>query len=214
MFLSHTSELRKFPTKVSYVDAASAAVRDEGHLPVEMTQFSATESSPAEVSIRKVKGCDVYVGILGTRYGSPVKDRPTVSYTELEFEAATQAGMHRLMFMLDLDATDVGIPLHSLIDLDFGARQEAFRRRVVDVMTVELFSDPNELGRLVGRALRALRDDLRHAGPAYPGTPLRRGSKGRAVRQWQDRMAERGWSLSVDGVFGDGSERVCRRVPT
>ena len=74
--------------------------------------------------------CDVYVGVLGTRYGSPVTDRPEVSYTELEFEAATGAALERLVFTLDTGAEGTGIPPSGLIDLEFGARQEAFRRRV------------------------------------------------------------------------------------
>ena len=41
----------------------------------------------------------MYVGVLGTRYGSPVRDKPEVSYTELEFDTATGADLDRLVFM-------------------------------------------------------------------------------------------------------------------
>ena len=65
--------------------------------------------------------------MLGTRYGSPVRHRPEVSFTELEFEAATEAGLPRLVSLLDTDADDVGIPVSKLNDYEFGARQDAFR---------------------------------------------------------------------------------------
>jgi hypothetical protein len=45
----------------------------------------------AQLCADRVRGCDVYV--LGTRYGSPVPDKPEVSYTELEFKAAAAAGL-------------------------------------------------------------------------------------------------------------------------
>lgn len=54
--------------------------------------------------------CDVYVGVLGTRYGSPVRDRPQLSYTELELATATQAGLARLVFVLDTEAEGVASP--------------------------------------------------------------------------------------------------------
>ena len=99
----------------------------------------------------------MYVGVLGTRYGSPVRDKPEVSYTELEFDTATEAGLDRLVFVLDTDAADVGIPLSKLIDLEFGARQEAFRRRVQDSgLVTASFTDPATLGQLVERSLREL----------------------------------------------------------
>jgi hypothetical protein len=65
-------------------------------------------------------------------YGSPVRDKPEVSYTELEFGTATEAGLDRLVFVLDEGAADVGLPVSALIDREFGARQDAFRRRVGD----------------------------------------------------------------------------------
>ena len=30
------------------------------------------------------------------------------------------------------------------------------------------------------------------------------------VRQWQGRIRERGWNITVDGVYGPRSEYVCR----
>jgi Domain of unknown function (DUF4062) len=131
VFLSHTSELREFPRGASYV-AAERAVSAAGHVIVDMADFPAADLPAAQLCADRVRECDVYVGILGTRYGSPVRDKPEVSYTELEFGAATEAGLPRLVFLLDTDADDVGIPVSKLTDHEFGARQEAFRRRVRD----------------------------------------------------------------------------------
>jgi hypothetical protein len=95
--------------------------------------------------------------VLGTRYGSPVRDQREVSYTELEFKTATDAGKDRLVFLLDTAAADVGIPPSELIDREFGARQDAFRRRVRDSgLLTQSFANPAELGQLVERALRDL----------------------------------------------------------
>jgi hypothetical protein len=38
---------------------------------------------------------------------------------------------------------------------------------------------------------------------AYPGSPLRHGSRGDEVRLWQERLHELGHDVSVDGDFGD-----------
>src|SRR6185437_9162858 len=113
--------------------------------------------------------CDVYVGVLGTRYGSPVRRRPELSYTELEFGTATKAGLERLVFLLDTEAGETGIPASGLIDLEFGARQEQFRRRVRDAGVVtQSFTGPAVLGQLVERSLRAL--------PRRPVTGIGAGS--------------------------------------
>ncbi|WP_405021472.1 N-acetylmuramoyl-L-alanine amidase [Kitasatospora sp. NBC_00070] len=49
--------------------------------------------------------------------------------------------------------------------------------------------------------------------PAWPGRYISLRSpylRGDDVRQWQQRMRDRGWSLDVDGVFGPASARVAR----
>ena len=97
-----------------------------------------------------------------------------MSYTELEFDTATAAGLPRLVFLLDTAAADVGIPLAELIDHAFGARQEAFRRRVqASGLVTQSFASPDQLGRLVERSLRELAAARQGAGPLPPGSVLR-----------------------------------------
>ena len=165
VFISHTSELRDFPEGTSYVAAVERAISAAGHVIVDMADFAAAGRPPARVCDERVRGCDVYVGVLGTRYGSPVRNMPKVSYTELEFDTATEAGLDRLVFLLDTGAADVGIPLSALIDRKFGARQDAFRRRVQDSgLTTQSFANPAALGQLVERSLRDLADTRRRIG--------------------------------------------------
>jgi len=141
------------------------AISATGHVIVDMADFPAAGQAPAQVCAERVRGCDVYVGVLGTRYGSPVRDRPEVSYTELEFDTATEAAMDRLVFVLDTHVADVGIPLSGLIDREFGDRQDAFRRRVQDSgLTTQSFANPDALRRLVGDSLRDLADTRRRIG--------------------------------------------------
>jgi tetratricopeptide (TPR) repeat protein len=165
VFISHTSELRNFPAGMSYVAAAERAISAAGHRIVDMADFTAADQPPADMCAERVRRCDVYVGVLGTRYGSPVRDRPEVSYTELEFDTATEAGLDRLVFVLDTEAADVGIPLSGLIDREFGDRQDAFRRRVQDSgLTTQSFANPDALRRLVGDSLRDLADTRQRIG--------------------------------------------------
>jgi tetratricopeptide (TPR) repeat protein len=129
VFLSHTSELRRFPRDRSFIAAAEAAVIRAGHKPVEMTYFTARDTQPADYCRQQVVEADVYIGVIGLTYGTPVQDRPDLSYTELEFEVATEHGMPRLVFLLD-DDTELPIPARHLVDREYGRRQDAFRHRL------------------------------------------------------------------------------------
>jgi hypothetical protein len=157
VFISQTAELRDFPAGRSYVAAVERAISATGHVIVDMADFPDADPPTAQVCMDRVRACDVYVGMLGTRYGSPVRDRPEVSYTELEFDTAAEAGLDRLVFLLDTDAPDVGIPLAALIDREFGNRQDAFRGRVQNSgLVTQSFASPSALGQMVERSLREL----------------------------------------------------------
>ena len=75
VFISHTSELRDYPKGQSYVAAVERAVSAAGHVIVDMKDFPAADQTPAELCADLVRGCDVYVAVLGTRYGSAVPDQ-------------------------------------------------------------------------------------------------------------------------------------------
>src|SRR5580693_3208163 len=167
VFLSRTGELRRFPAGRSFVAAAEAAVAMAGDAVTDMAYFAARDDQPAEFCRRRVGECDVYAGLIGLRYGSPVRDRPEVSYTELEFEAATEAGLPRLVFLLDEDAA-LPIPITMLLDTDPGlqARQRAFRDRLAAAgIMVTKVASPADLELKLLHALQGIRTETLGLGP-------------------------------------------------
>ena len=167
VFLSHTSELRQFPAGRSFVAAAEAAVSLAGDAVTDMAYFAARDDEPADFCERRVRECDVYAGLIGLRYGSPVRDRPEVSYTELEFAAATAAGLPRLVFLLNEDAA-LPIPVSMLLDGDPGlqARQRVFRDLLAGAgIMVAQVATPEELELKLLHALQESRLQSEAGGP-------------------------------------------------
>jgi hypothetical protein len=123
VFLSHTSDMAQFPKGRSFVEAAIDAVGRARMVPVDMRYFAAGDRMPVDYCRQQVSASDVYVAVIGFRYGSVVAGEG-VSYTEAEFLAASSAGLPRLVFLLAESACPQG-----LADADTG-QVAGFRKRL------------------------------------------------------------------------------------
>lgn len=151
VFVSRTSDMATYPADRPYAEAAIRGIIRAGRTPVDMEYFAARDERPAAYCRQRVLASAVYVAVIGFRYGSLVP-KTDYSYTDLEFRTATDAGIPRLVFLLDDDAP---IP-RRLVDRDATA-VDAFRDRLRKAGVISHNVDsPAELEMAVYQALSEL----------------------------------------------------------
>jgi hypothetical protein len=113
-----------------------------GHQPVH--SYLPDSSTVRDSCLDDVDSCDLYVLILGHRYGfQPAQDNPEgLSITQLEFRRAGQSGISRVA-LLRTSIPDVS--LSDLADSPRLARVSAFREEVAREVRPAEFSDPQGL---------------------------------------------------------------------
>jgi hypothetical protein len=93
-FVSRASDVAQYPDGGSFATAACAGGRRiDGFVAVEQGDFGARPQAPADVCVQSVRSCDLFLAVIGVRYGSPVPGRADgMSYTEFEFTVAAARG--------------------------------------------------------------------------------------------------------------------------
>jgi Domain of unknown function (DUF4062) len=120
--------------------------------PVMMEDFGAEDGPAREVCVSKVRDCDIVVGIVGVRYGDHPPDDET-SFTEIEFQAAVDYRVSRLMYLLN-DEVAHGLEDTARQGEDRADRQDQFRARVAADLVTDMTVDSMEDFRAkLGRAL-------------------------------------------------------------
>jgi Domain of unknown function (DUF4062)/NACHT domain len=241
VFLSHTSDMALVPGDRPFAQAALDAVARAGMTPVDMRYFAARDGEPADYCRARVRECEIFVAVIGFRYGSIVPGEQ-VSYTELEFQAATAAGLPRLVFLL----AETG-SVEARADADPGL-VEGFRKRLSEAgLVMRTFTSaaglelevlhalfeltgqarPGEIRTVVAAYLQMLIDwvntdpwprDRRFGGPVLTPAAIERRLRvfapGRAAEQDldADRVARECRRLVVLGGPGSGKTWLAKRT--
>jgi hypothetical protein len=144
---------------------------------VVIESYTANERGVRESSLTDVEGCDVYIGLIGGRYGF-IPPGETRSITELEYEKARERGKPTLIFIKDYDEirlrmSDAGTNEHP------PERIESFRKRLTsgaaDAPRAALFKSIEDLKSRVLKAYFKLSRPSNEPTPKHIEGPPYRG---------------------------------------
>lgn len=130
--------------------AVGDVIRRLGALDVAMEHLGARDERPKDECLRIVRDeAQLFVGIYAYRYGFVPADA-TVSITELEYLAATEAGISRLIFLVDEGA----VWLPTLIERGDGeAKLASFKQRLKANHVCDFFATADDLAKRVATSV-------------------------------------------------------------
>nr|WP_313411858.1 DUF4062 domain-containing protein [Stenotrophomonas geniculata] len=125
--------------------AAVEAILKAGHIPAGMELFSAGSESQLETIRRWIDDSDVYMLILGGRYGS-VDPQTSLSYTELEYDYALSQGKPIFSVVIESQALENKIRLEgsAALEADYPKELKFFREKVLSKIS-SFFSDEKDI---------------------------------------------------------------------
>ena len=125
--------------------AAVEAILRSGHLPAGMELFTSGDKSQWEIIQRWINESDIYLLILGGRYGA-IEPTSGISYTELEYDFAVSLGKPYFAVVISDDGLEVKVKASgtSVIEKDSQAKLKEFREKVLSKIST-FFSDTKDV---------------------------------------------------------------------
>lgn len=117
-----------------------------------MEQFGARKSNPLATCISEVEQSDIYVGIIGMRYGSE-EPNSGKSYSQLEYEKAIEQNKEILIYLIDEESSAV---TPNLIQFEKIQKLNNFKAILKDKHTIDTFSNSQDLVTKLQRKFKEL----------------------------------------------------------
>lgn len=125
--------------------AAVQAILKAGHIPAGMELFASSDESQMETIRRWIDQSDVYMLILGGRYGS-VDNNTSLSYTELEYDYALAQGIPAFAVVISENGIDAKVKQfgRGMIETEHGQELKLFRTKVLGKTSL-FFDDTKDI---------------------------------------------------------------------
>ncbi|HYX72164.1 MAG TPA: DUF4062 domain-containing protein [Nitrososphaera sp.] len=125
--------------------AAVSSILKAGHIPAGMELFTSGDESQMETIKRWIGESDIFMLILGGRYGS-IEPNTSLSYTELEYDYAVKSGKPFFAVVIEEGALEQKVKRYgsSVLEIENAAKLDAFRKKVLS-RTTAFFKDVQDI---------------------------------------------------------------------
>jgi hypothetical protein len=106
-----------------------------------MEVFGAQTRKPLDTCLAEVLTSEVFIGILGMRYGS-VDEATGKSFVELEYESAQKSGLEIWIFLIDEENTSIP-PVY--VDCEYAEKLKDFKKRLKKEHTCVIYNSVDDL---------------------------------------------------------------------
>lgn len=146
IFVSSTYE-----DMIPYRDAVSDALTSIEQLPIGMEHFVSAPDRPLDVCLTDVRRCQLYIVLVGMRYGS-LDEETGKSFTELEYEEAVKNKIPVLAFVIDENECPI---LPKFVDVGDNAEKLKKFKSSLDKRMTSRFRSVEHLKEIVIRSVEA-----------------------------------------------------------